>query len=110
MNDDILNAHARLGVQADATPEQVRRAYLDLVRQYPPDRDAEKFREIHSAYEMLSDPLAQAAAWLTPGRDRPDLARIIAGAEKQRPRLPKLVLLALGNQNAQENQGQENQE
>jgi DnaJ-domain-containing protein 1 len=98
MNTSVSNAHTVLGVALDATPEEVRRAYLALVRQYPPDRDAEKFREIHTAYQLLSDPLVQAEAFLTPSHDRPDLSQIIAAAEKERPRLTKLALLALGNQ------------
>ena len=98
MHTSVANAHTVLGVALDATPDEVRRAYLGLVRQYPPDRDAEKFREIHTAYQLLSDPLVQAEAFLMPSRDPPDLSQIIAVAEKERPRLPTLVLLALGNQ------------
>ena len=81
-----------------ATPEELRKAYLALVRQHPPDRDPEKFRDIHAAYQMLSDPLAQATALLTPSRDKPDLLTVIAEAEKVRPRLATLTLLALGNE------------
>ncbi len=98
MSTSVSSAHAVLGVALDATPEEVRRAYLGLVRQYPPDRDAEKFREIHTAYQLLNDPLVQAEAFLTPGHDRPNLSELIAAGEKERPRLPTLNLLALGNQ------------
>jgi len=92
------NAHQVLELQPIASPEEIRKAYLALVRQHPPDRDPEKFRDIHAAYQLLSDPLAQATALLTPSRDKPDLLAVIAEAEKVRPRLATLNLLALGNE------------
>ncbi len=44
-----------LGVTAEATSEEVRRAYLEKLRQYPPDRAPEEFERIRDAYEKLSD-------------------------------------------------------
>ncbi len=59
-----INAHidyyAILGVPFDVTPDDVRRAYRDLARIYHPDAvsgDAEKFRQIQQAYDVLSDPV-----------------------------------------------------
>lgn len=53
--------YAILGVSKDATPEQIKRAYRKLARElHPdvnPDEDAqERFREVTTAYEVLSDP------------------------------------------------------
>lgn len=93
-----MNPHAELGLAADATPEQVRSAYLQLVREYPPERDAEKFHQIHAAYTMLNDPLLQAQALLMQNKEPPDLAALVNEAQSQPLRLPKLPLLALGNQ------------
>lgn len=50
-----------LGLSSAATREEIRRAYRILARRYHPDVNpgkstAEKFREISSAYEVLSDP------------------------------------------------------
>lgn len=90
--------HEVLGVEPSASTEQVRAAYLALVRQHPPDRDADRFREIHAAYEQLNDPLMQARAILSRPATRPDLQQIVADAEKQPARLSTLTLLALGNQ------------
>lgn len=50
-----------LGVEDDASPEEIRAAYRDLVRQYHPDAGLVKgttffFRQIQQAYETLSDP------------------------------------------------------
>lgn len=53
--------YATLGVRKDAAPEDIKRAYRRLARQLHPDvnPDAvtqERFKEITSAYEVLSDP------------------------------------------------------
>lgn len=51
-----------LGVSKDATQEEIKKAYRRLARKYHPDanpddpRAEEKFKEISSAYEVLSDP------------------------------------------------------
>lgn len=51
-----------LGVSPDATEEEIKQAYRRLAFQYHPDRNPgnpeaeEKFKEIASAYEILSDP------------------------------------------------------
>jgi hypothetical protein len=44
-----------LGVAADANTEQIRQRYLELVKQFPPDRFPEKFSQIRDAYEMAGD-------------------------------------------------------
>jgi len=51
-----------LGVAKNATPDEIKKAYRKLVRQYHPDKnpgDAEaekRFKEIQQAYDVLSDP------------------------------------------------------
>ena len=44
-----------LGLSAGASEEQIRRAYLEKVRQSPPERDPEGFKEIRRAYGVLQD-------------------------------------------------------
>jgi curved DNA-binding protein CbpA len=44
-----------LGVAEDAGDEKIRRRYLALVREFPPDRAPDRFREYRAAYEALSD-------------------------------------------------------
>ena len=47
-----------LGLTPDATPDAIKKAFRKLAVQYHPDRggDAEKFKEINAAHEVLSDP------------------------------------------------------
>ncbi len=57
MSDDPF---AVLGVERDATAEDVRRAYFRLVRQNPPEAHPEEFKRIRAAYETLRSPLRRA--------------------------------------------------
>jgi molecular chaperone DnaJ len=50
-----------LGVDRNATDDEIKRAYRELARRYHPDGNAdpgaeERFKEISAAYEMLRDP------------------------------------------------------
>ena len=38
-----------------ATDTEIKQAYLQKVKLNPPDRDHEKFQQIHSAYETIKD-------------------------------------------------------
>ncbi len=58
-----MNPYKVLGVSENATQEEIRAAYLELVKKYHPDKYAdnplkelagEKLKEINQAYEMLS--------------------------------------------------------
>jgi len=56
-----------LGVERDATPEQMKKAYRKLAVQYHPDKNPgnkeaeEQFKELGEAYEALNDPQKRAA-------------------------------------------------
>lgn len=57
---DWEEAAALLGVMAGAGDEVLRAAYLEKVRQHPPDRDPDLFECIRDAYEQLRDPALRA--------------------------------------------------
>lgn len=50
-------AHEILGVSADADEATLRARYVQLVREFPPDRVPERFAEIRAAYDELRDPV-----------------------------------------------------
>ena len=49
----IESAYRTLKVKRNASPEEVRNAYVRLVRRYPPEHFPERFSAIQSAYRML---------------------------------------------------------
>jgi len=53
---DMRNAHETLGVSSNADAAEIRNRYLQLVREFPPDRAPERFAEIRAAYDELRDP------------------------------------------------------
>lgn len=62
-----------LNLERQASPEDVKRAYFQLVRQFPPEREPEKFQSIRRAYELLRDPERRALADLFLLQSPPDL-------------------------------------
>jgi curved DNA-binding protein len=52
-----MNYYNILGVQPDASPEEIKRAYRKLAMEHHPDRggDADRFKQITEAYETLKD-------------------------------------------------------
>src|SRR3712207_4941673 len=51
----MADPYAVLDVPPDSDDEAIRRRYLQLVRQYPPEHHPERFAEIRQAYESLKD-------------------------------------------------------
>ena len=49
-----------LGAPPDANDEQIRAAYVQKVKEFPPDRSGPQFERIRDAYEQLKDPYRRA--------------------------------------------------
>ena len=45
----MADPYETLGVTRSSSDAEIRRRYLELVRQFPPERDAERFAAIRSA-------------------------------------------------------------
>ncbi|HEY1042973.1 MAG TPA: DnaJ C-terminal domain-containing protein [Telluria sp.] len=63
---DYKDYYSTLGVDKNATPEDIKKAYRKLVRKFHPDvskeKDADlKTKELNEAYDVLSDPEKRAA-------------------------------------------------
>jgi curved DNA-binding protein CbpA len=87
-----------LGVSRDAGEAEVRARYLELVKQYPPEREPEKFREVRAAYEAAKDPLSIARRLVAPPDDDvPQWSAVLEAQKRNPPRLSPAFLLSLGN-------------
>src|SRR5205823_4639038 len=51
----MTDAYAILGLPPDSDDETIRRRYLELVRQFSPERHPERFAAVRRAYESLRD-------------------------------------------------------
>lgn len=51
----MTSPYQLLEVGEQATDVEIKQAYLKLVKDNPPDRDQQRFRQIHQAYETIKD-------------------------------------------------------
>ena len=58
----MSDPYAVLGLANDADEAAIRRRYLELVREFPPDRAPERFAAIRAAYEEVRDPARRLEA------------------------------------------------
>jgi curved DNA-binding protein CbpA len=86
-----------LGASRGSSEGDIRRRYLELVRQYPPDRDPERFTEIHQAYEKLRDPVVRLESKLFDLESSETLADVMADVRRRlrKSRIPTQTLLSL---------------
>lgn len=86
-----------LGVDPGAGEAAIRRRYLELVREFSPERSPERFAAIRRAYDQIRDPITRLRGALF-GNDTTDSLRAIAldlRAELAKARLPLETILAL---------------
>jgi curved DNA-binding protein CbpA len=84
-----VNYYLVLGVPQDADADTIRRAFRALARRYHPDAgqgsSAERFRQIATAYETLTDPIRRQAYDRTLETRRPRTADDVEPLVPQRP-------------------------
>ena len=93
----IVHYHT-LGLSPDCSEEELRKRYLELVRQYPPESHPEKFSRIYEAYEKLKDPFESIADAVLSMESDDSIAQIIKDvlSDVRDERLPSSVLLKMG--------------
>lgn len=57
---DITDPWEILGISRTADENEIRNAYLDLVKRNPPSKDPALAEKLRAAYDQLKDPLARA--------------------------------------------------
>lgn len=72
-----------LGLDPTADEAAIRKRYLELVRQFPPDRDPERFAEIRNAYDQLRDPLTTLETQIFKPQQCEGLAEILMDLAKE---------------------------
>lgn len=55
----MITPYLVLGLDPDASGDQVRRRYLELVKAHPAEREPDRFRRITMAYEAVKDERAR---------------------------------------------------
>jgi len=78
---------AVLGLAPDAGDEQIRAAYLRMVKEHPPDRSGQQFERVRDAYDLLRDPRRRRQRMLLWANPRAELASLLLEA----PARPRFV-------------------
>ena len=78
-----MDARQVLGVRVEDGEDEIRAAYLQRVKEHPPDRSPEEFERIRDAYESLRDPRKRMRDMLSTKVWGP-FADMFSGVESQR--------------------------
>jgi curved DNA-binding protein CbpA len=81
-----------IGVSEDATDETIKKAYLQKVRQYPPEREPEQFQIIRTAFEAIKTQ-EQRLKYLLFHHEPPSIAALLEHAlQSGKPQRPTATL------------------
>jgi curved DNA-binding protein CbpA len=90
----MSDPYAIFGLSPDADDETIRRRYLELVKENPPEQRPEQFAAIRRAYEQLKDLDTRLRYRLFEAGKEESIDRIIKEVLCRSPR-PRLTLEAL---------------
>ena len=79
-----MDAREVLGIPLNAGEEEIRAAYVQKVKEHPPDRAPEQFEKIRDAYETLRDPRRRMRDMLLSADPEAPLTTLIAGQTNER--------------------------
>ena len=88
-----------LGLSSSADAAEIRSRYLQLVREFSPERAPERFTEIRAAFDALNDPVRRLERQLFSTRTEDSLAALTADlrAQLRKAHIPMDALLALAD-------------
>jgi curved DNA-binding protein CbpA len=86
-----------LGLSPDSDDESIRRRYLELVKEFSPEKDPEMFKAVREAYESTRDQATRLRHQLFEPNKKDSLEAIIEdlGCRTQRRRLSLKQLLSI---------------
>lgn len=84
-----------LGVSSTATQIDIKRAYFALIRQYPPETEADTFKIIRGAYEKIKDVQRRSETDIFLPQPPPNWTGLIEPPEFDTRFYPQDVLTAL---------------
>jgi len=106
----IEAAFSFLRVAKNASPEEVRNAYVRLVRRYPPEHFPEKFKQLNEAYQQLTisdDCLIALVNRITKCSSLVDLAACLWGDSREliyeEPFVPEDLVALLEGEDTRQN-------
>jgi len=94
----VRDPYSVLGLPGNAGEAEIRSRYLELVRQFPPEREPQQAAVIRAAYDAIRDPLVRLTQQLFDVRSPQTLDSIAAenSPSIRNRRFPTRDLLALG--------------
>jgi len=73
-----------LGVPDDADTAEIRSAYLNKIKEFPPEKCPEEFERIRDAYTILSDPRRRTRAVLQSANPEAPLVTLLDNQKQSR--------------------------
>ena len=73
-----------LGVAQDADAGEIRSAYLNKIKEFPPERCPQEFERVRDAYEILSDPRHRARVMLKSANPEASLVTLLDNQKQDR--------------------------